>query len=578
MPRRTQIDWNFVYPPAYFDPSSGERQLEAWCRTPLCLLVRPDEGNFASKMRGISDADRLSLLQDVLSSGCADPNFPPIYWSNPAVHACFEGDVNALDALRANGANLRQRFEWVLQDEPLFSLAHAAAFNGQEKILRYLRTLQPPSFFREVDATGSNPLHVVLNSSRDMGSARFLLEQGVDGFAFNKARRSALSMAIEGLPELAEVLLERKSRFEYTWWGNDLYWYSFDGIILPLKDNRPVQVNDKNGLAVTMEQLIVRHKRKKLLETPLMRDVIESKWDNFASSLYTARILKFSAMLVAVFVSSVLDPESIEFNAATAAVAVTWVLNLEVQLSKLRLPEQSDWAPVGLLDIFHLVVVPSVAALRLAESLSEFSMTSELGAAVAFGTGLVQVTLGLRLLTYVSLFEVLGPLLVTVLSMLFDAVRFSGLLIIVILAYANGFYSLIHSSTPPAKLAELAPNFDYSYGNILSEMLLWLTGQANFDLIRPLAENIQFAANLLFWTFIASAYFLLLNLLIAIFNSTYEKVISNSVSEWLFVRLSTLLEFENDNDNPGVREYYRQLQSRDGQRAVGTSINNVDSV
>ena len=41
----TKINWNFVYPPAYTDPDSGEKCLEAWCRTPLCLLVRPDEGN-----------------------------------------------------------------------------------------------------------------------------------------------------------------------------------------------------------------------------------------------------------------------------------------------------------------------------------------------------------------------------------------------------------------------------------------------------------------------------------------------------------------------------------------------------
>ena len=34
---------------------------------------------------------------------------------------------------------------------------------------------------------------------------------------------------------------------------------------------------------------------------------------------------------------------------------------------------------------------------------------------VAFGVGVLQVTLALRLLTYVSLFKVLGPLLVPVL-------------------------------------------------------------------------------------------------------------------------------------------------------------------
>lgn len=39
------INWNFVYPPA-----DGNKDAEAWCRSPLCLLVRPDEGNFERMM------------------------------------------------------------------------------------------------------------------------------------------------------------------------------------------------------------------------------------------------------------------------------------------------------------------------------------------------------------------------------------------------------------------------------------------------------------------------------------------------------------------------------------------------
>ena len=62
---------------------------------------------------------------------------------------------------------------------------------------------------------------------------------------------------------------------------------------------------------------------------------------------------------------------------------------------------------------------------------------------------------------------------------------------------------------------------------------------------------------------------MLLNLLIAIFNSAYDRIISNSIPEWLFIRLNTLLEFESDIAQPGVRAYYKQLQTRDGQRAMG---------
>ena len=50
----------------------------------------------------------------------------------------------------------------------------------------------------------------------------------------NKLRRSPLSMSVEHLPEFAQVLLASKARFEYRWWGSDLFWYSFDGIVLPL--------------------------------------------------------------------------------------------------------------------------------------------------------------------------------------------------------------------------------------------------------------------------------------------------------------------------------------------------------
>ena len=63
------------------------------------------------------------------------------------------------------------------------------------------------------------------------------------------------------------------------------------------------------------------------------------------------------------------------------------------------------------------------------------------------------------------------------------------------------------------------------------------------------------------------SYFVLLNLLIAIFNTTYERVLKNSVAEWLFVRLRTTIEFEA-RDVPGVQAYYDQLQARDNKRAL----------
>ena len=101
-----------------------------------------------------------------------------------------------------------------------------------------------------------------------------------------------------------------------------------------------------------------------------------------------------------------------------------------------------------------------------------------------------------------------------------------------------------------------------------------LAGQPALDMLTPLSPETKFGAEVLFWTFLATAYFVLLNLLIAIFNSAYERVISNSISEWLFIRLGLLLEFEKDFEQPGVRAYYAQLEQRDGRRAgtAGSTI------
>jgi hypothetical protein len=68
----------------------------------------------------------------------------------------------------------------------------------------------------------------------------------------------------------------------------------------------------------------------------------------------------------------------------------------------------------------------------------------------------------------------------------------------------------------------------------------------------------------------------LLNLLIAIFNTTYERIQRNSFAEWLFIRLRTTIEFEADKALPGVQVYYNQLEARDNQRAVRGEVGTDD--
>ena len=63
-------------------------------------------------------------------------------------------------------------------------------------------------------------------------------------------------------------------------------------------------------------------------------------------------------------------------------------------------------------------------------------------------------------------------------------------------------------------------SFDYSYLSIVTNMCLWLTGQPELSLIEPLSPGVRAGATLLFWSFIITSYFVLLNLLIAIMSDS----------------------------------------------------------
>lgn len=573
----TDMSWDFVYPPAF-----GRPETEAWCRTPLCLLIRPDEGNLAPLfLPTVSKRARLELIEDVLASGCADPNFPRTYWSAPCVHACFEGDVEALELLFAYGANLTQSVEWLCQEEPGFTLVHAAAFNGHLGVLEFLNGKVPRRLFNVLDGDDSNPLHTVLESSCDMDAAKFLLEEcGCDGYALNKHGRSALSMAVERLPELAATLLERKSRFEYRWWGNDLYWYSYDGIVLPRDEDTgtALMVASLEGEPTTIERLIVKYDRKQCLETPVMCDLIERKWACYGSKVYSMRI----ALLVLLLVSSFTQATSNDIAVVSLslfALGVSWISLVRIEMNELsgryNTNKNRDVTAVlrdqysdlwNILDALSLTLAPVTASFKLAQIYSP-SSAAAFSEPAALGASLLQVTLALRVLQYASMYKEFGPLLVTLLAMLADFARFSLIFAVTIGGFCNAFYALFHFAPNDALTTS-----DFSYGAILQEMIIWLCGQVSFDMFKDLPSGpTLLGAQLIFWTYVITCYFILLNLLIALFNSSYEAVIENSTTEWLLVRLQAMLDFESPSQ-PGVETYFDQLQDRSESRSIGRGL------
>lgn len=320
-----------------------------------------------------------------------------------------------------------------------------------------------------------------------------------------------------------------------------------------------------------------------------MLDLIERKWLYFAGDAYRTRFLTFAAMLLSVFAVTASDPDTPLFYAASVSTLLTWPLFLRDQIRQLRAKLNDENRRSGetslsslqltdLVDAYNVVLVPILLGFCIYENFAgELATLTGNGVAEALATlaGILEVTLIFSMLRLVAQFRVLGPLLITVYQMVNDALRFAVVIAIVVFGYANGFYALVHFGSTEAQLASL--DFDYSYASIVTNMCLWLTGQPELSLIEPLSPGVQLGASLLFWSFIATAYFILLNLLIAIFNTTYERVLTNSVAEWLFVRLRTTLEFEAAPDQPGVQAYFDQLQARDNQRAVkGQGVDLLD--
>jgi hypothetical protein len=71
-----------------------------------------------------------------------------------------------------------------------------------------------------------------------------------------------------------------------------------------------------------------------------------------------------------------------------------------------------------------------------------------------------------------------------------DALRFSAILGVVVLGYANGFYSLVHFGVTDEYLSSL-PFGDYSYTHILTAMGLWLAGQPEVEIFEGLSPGVQ---------------------------------------------------------------------------------------
>jgi hypothetical protein len=341
-------------------------------------------------------------------------------------------------------------------------------------------------------------------------------------------------------------------------------------------------VSNQNGERTTIEQLIIRHERKDLLETYVMKELIERKWRFFGQKRFTQRFGGFVALAASVFGVTILDesPQLLVYACGLTALSYTFYLqdfrrHLRA-INKQKVPEDAQRALSSQLsladvsDFYSLVLIPILLVHQVATTVPGLAATDPTAlTALGFFSGTLQLSLAFRALNFLSIFEALGPLLSATVAIFNDASRFAGVIAVVTVGYANAFYSLVHVVADKEQIASL--EFDYSWSSILSNMGLWLLGQADFTMIEPLAPlgtGVMAGFEAFFWSYIGITFFVLCNLLIAIFNSTYDRVQDNANAEYLFGRMQTLLQFETDVEDGSVQAYYQHLVSRNEKRIV----------
>lgn len=227
----------------------------------------------------------------------------------------------------------------------------------------------------------------------------------------------------------------------------------------------------------------------------------------------------------------------------------------------------------NIVDAVNLVAVPSLILPTTILSAAHHPQAAAVAEMLVPLSSLLQLTLALRMLQYVSLYRPLGPLLVTVGGMIRNIVQFFGVYAFVLLGFSDAIFVLFNAS-PEVIDGSVQP---VSYQEVVTNMVLWVLGEIDFAMLEQLHGVQRVLGFGLFWANTMLTVFVLLNLLIAVLNTTYEQVTERAFNEWLFLRLNTMLEFESSSSSSttsssGLDEYFIEVEGLNNRRTVEISI------
>ncbi|XP_052762177.1 transient receptor potential cation channel subfamily M member 5-like [Mya arenaria] len=149
----------------------------------------------------------------------------------------------------------------------------------------------------------------------------------------------------------------------------------------------------------------------------------------------------------------------------------------------------------------------------------------------------------IRLLQVFASFSQIGPLLIMIARMLIDTFYFLGVLIVVVISYAVSSRAILYPNTE-FTWPSLYTTFRKPYWHIFGELFLdELEGDAKCGAVGILANSTalcpsamaRYVIPVMLGVYMIIVQLLLINLLIAKFTKTFDKVYDNTIMHWRFL-------------------------------------------
>lgn len=194
----------------------------------------------------------------------------------------------------------------------------------------------------------------------------------------------------------------------------------------------------------------------------------------------------------------------------------------------------------NVLDALHITVLLGALILGVAfadrnEELNEMEHTLEITHAMNL------LPCWIRVLQVLQLSEYFGTLLITIFGMAKDALKFFILVVIFCFGFSCAITPILFHSGVERDEQGLTWAFWTIVGNLDEKALNKLT---------TLGGGTRFVAVVLVYTLALVCNVLLVNLLIAVMNSTYEKNQAVSQTQWAYNRVEAVLEFDHESILP----------------------------